>query len=485
MIFGPTFAEMRDPGARRPRRAREGARGPLAPARPAEPLEPLVEGRRRGALHRAARGPDRRPRADRRPLGPPLPDGLPQGRPRLLDPRGEAARRRRARPASTRSSSPRPATSGSAAPGSARAWATARCVVLPEEMSAERFEKIRGYGADVVATPGSESNVKEIYDKVRELRARPGEPDPEPVRGVRELPLPLPLHRGGGRGGRGRARASKRAPSSRPWARRGRSRRERDCAGAIPACAWWRWSRCSAPRCYSVGFGAHRIEGIGDKHVTWIHNVWATDLLVCVDDLECLEGLQLLQEGTATLEAEGVHAERARSWVDFFGISGVCNVLGRDPGGRPLRPRPEAGGRHGGDRRLRPLPVGPAAPRRASRGRWTPRRRRRRVEIFRSRRTRLARRGHPRGAPPLAQPEVLHLGGAAGQDRGGAAGPGGPGLVGRPSRSGRTRSTAASGSGGTTRSEALARRALQSRLPSHGPPGGAQAPGGQDPRVQA
>src|SRR5512135_445358 len=46
-------------------------------------------------------------------------------------------------------------------------------VVLPEEMSAERFEKIRGYGADVIATPGSESNVKEIYDKVRELRADP------------------------------------------------------------------------------------------------------------------------------------------------------------------------------------------------------------------------------------------------------------------------------------------------------------------------
>src|SRR5512134_1955843 len=47
-------------------------------------------------------------------------------------------------------------------------------VVLPEEMSAERFEKIRGYGAEVVATPGSESNVKEIYDKVRELRGDAG-----------------------------------------------------------------------------------------------------------------------------------------------------------------------------------------------------------------------------------------------------------------------------------------------------------------------
>ncbi len=55
--------------------------------------------------------------------------------------------------------------------------------------------------------------------------------------------------------------------------------------------------------------------------------MWATDLLVCVDDLECLEGLQLLQEGQATLETEGVDAERARGWIDLFGISGVCNVL--------------------------------------------------------------------------------------------------------------------------------------------------------------
>src|SRR5437870_6325145 len=44
-------------------------------------------------------------------------------------------------------------------------------VVLPAEMSAERFEKIEGYGAHVIKTPGSESNVKEIYDKVKELRA--------------------------------------------------------------------------------------------------------------------------------------------------------------------------------------------------------------------------------------------------------------------------------------------------------------------------
>jgi hypothetical protein len=55
--------------------------------------------------------------------------------------------------------------------------------------------------------------------------------------------------------------------------------------------------------------------------------VWATDLLVCIDYQQALEVLQLLQEGTEILAAEGVDAELARSWVGMFGISGVCNVL--------------------------------------------------------------------------------------------------------------------------------------------------------------
>ena len=37
-------------------------------------------------------------------------------------------------------------------------------VVLPAGMSKERFERIESYGATVIKTPGSESNVKEIYD---------------------------------------------------------------------------------------------------------------------------------------------------------------------------------------------------------------------------------------------------------------------------------------------------------------------------------
>jgi cysteine synthase len=199
-------------------------------------------------------------------------------------------------------------------------------VVLPEEMSAERFEKIRGYGADVVATPGSESNVKEIYDKVRELRGDPANrilnqfEEPGNYRfhfhctaaAAQEVVDTLELE----------AAAFVSAMGSAGTIAAGEGLRQKNPGLRIVAV-----EPMQCPTLYNVGFGAHRIEGIGDKHVTWIHNVWATDLLVCVDDLECQEGLQLLQEGTARLEAEGVEAARARGFVDLFGISGVCNVL--------------------------------------------------------------------------------------------------------------------------------------------------------------
>jgi cysteine synthase len=200
-------------------------------------------------------------------------------------------------------------------------------VVLPEEMSAERFEKIRGYGAEVVATPGSESNVKEIYDKVKELAAVPAN------RVLNQF-----AEFGNYRFHHHCTAAAAQEALDTLGAGLGAFVSAMGSAGTIaagealkakhPGCSIVAVEPVQCPTLYNAGFGAHRIEGIGDKHVTWIHNVWATDLLVCVDDLECLLGLQLLQEGTAALAAEGVPEELARSWVGLFGVSGVCNVLG-------------------------------------------------------------------------------------------------------------------------------------------------------------
>jgi cysteine synthase len=199
-------------------------------------------------------------------------------------------------------------------------------IVLPEEMSAERFERIREYGAEVVATPGSESNVKEIYDKVRELRRVPENRilnQFEELANYRfhyhctaaaadEVVQGLGLRVGAfvsAMGSAGTIAAGEALKTAHPGA-------------AIVAV-----EPVQCPTLYNVGFGAHRIEGIGDKHVTWIHNVWATDLLVCVDDEECLQGLQLIEEGASALLAEGIDPALVESWSGFFGISGVCNVL--------------------------------------------------------------------------------------------------------------------------------------------------------------
>jgi cysteine synthase len=199
-------------------------------------------------------------------------------------------------------------------------------VVLPEDMSAERFQKIREYGAEVVATPGSESNVKEIYDKVRELRAAPVN---RVLNQFEEFgnyrfhfhctataALEVVHQLGLGFGAFVSAMGSAGTIAAGDAIKRDH-----------PGCATVAVEPVQCPTLYNVGFGAHRIEGIGDKHVTWIHNVWATDLLVCVDDQDCLDGLELLQEGPDALASEGVDAELAASWVDLFGISGVCNVL--------------------------------------------------------------------------------------------------------------------------------------------------------------
>ena len=212
-------------------------------------------------------------------------------------------------------------------------------VVLPEEMSAERFEQIERYGATYVKTPGCESNVKEIFDKVWELRREPNNRVLEQfsefgnyrfhagVTGPAAAELAETLGAVGI--GDGRVAAFVSAMGSAGTIAAGDHLKARQGGGdnGDGGCAVVGVEPVQCPTLYDVGFGGHRIEGIGDKHVTWIHNVRNMDLLVCVDDLDCLEGLQLLQQGTEHLIAAGVPEVAARGFVDTFGISSVCNLL--------------------------------------------------------------------------------------------------------------------------------------------------------------
>jgi len=84
------------------------------------------------------------------------------------------------------------------------------------------------------------------------------------------------------------------------------------------------------PTLYHNGYGGHDIQGIGDKHVTWIHNVLNMDAIMCLDDIECKKGLQVLtsEGGLTALQRYGVSEEKVGVLASIFGISGVCNLLG-------------------------------------------------------------------------------------------------------------------------------------------------------------
>jgi len=210
-------------------------------------------------------------------------------------------------------------------------------VILPAGMSKERFERIQSFGARIIATPGCESSVKEIYDKCKELKAQ----DPERIRILNQFEVfgnyrfhyyvtgntivELAAELAAQGIGKGRVAAFCSAMGSGGTIAAGDRLKqvwpEHKIVGLEPI---------QCPTLFNNGYGDHDIQGIGDKHVTWIHNVYNMDALMCLDDVECKKGLQLLTEepGWRVLADAGVSQEDIQLMSTTFGISGVCNVLG-------------------------------------------------------------------------------------------------------------------------------------------------------------
>jgi hypothetical protein len=85
------------------------------------------------------------------------------------------------------------------------------------------------------------------------------------------------------------------------------------------------------------GRGQHRIEGIGDKMCTLIHNVLQTDFVILIKDEETVQGVKIFHDGVDSLVKLGVGQDLALSLRDSFGPSGICNVLGAIKLARYLR----------------------------------------------------------------------------------------------------------------------------------------------------
>jgi len=203
--------------------------------------------------------------------------------------------------------------------------------ILPEGMSRERFEWLSRIASEVIPTPGSESNVKEIFDKCWELR-RSGQDlvifnqfeefgnylwhytitgsAVEEV--VAQLSRPGDAYRGfvSATGSAGTIAAGdylkQRFPTS------------KIVASEAQQC----------PTLLTNGFGAHRIEGIGDKHVPWIHNVRNTDFVTAIDDQAVVNLARLFNEpaGREHLIDSGVD-ETLVNQLDLLGFSGISNLV--------------------------------------------------------------------------------------------------------------------------------------------------------------
>ncbi|MGS0972291.1 MAG: hypothetical protein ACVCEJ_03480 [Candidatus Izemoplasmataceae bacterium] len=76
------------------------------------------------------------------------------------------------------------------------------------------------------------------------------------------------------------------------------------------------------------GKGQHRIEGIGDKMCTLIHNVLNTDFIALIKDDDAVRGLKVVHDGVDILVKHGVDKEIAKQMKDLFGVSGIANIIG-------------------------------------------------------------------------------------------------------------------------------------------------------------
>jgi cysteine synthase len=203
--------------------------------------------------------------------------------------------------------------------------------VLPEKMSRERFEWLASVSGEIIKTPGSESNVKEIFDKCHELRESGQNlvifnqfdefgnylwhhevTGPAVLEVLETIMGPADQFRGfvSATGSAGTIACGdflkKQFPTS------------KIAASEALQC----------PTLLRSGFGEHRIEGIGDKHVPWIHNIKNLDLVVAVDDEATIGLMRLFNEpaGKRYLESLGVPAALIDR-LDLMGISSIANLI--------------------------------------------------------------------------------------------------------------------------------------------------------------
>jgi cysteine synthase len=202
--------------------------------------------------------------------------------------------------------------------------------ILPEEMSQERFDWLEKIAGETIKTPGSESNVKEIFDKCWELKKSgqnlmifnqfeefgnylwhywvTGHAIEEVLK--KELM------------GKNRFHGAVYTTGSAGTIGSGDYLKQ-----VYPTMRIGGSEALQCPTLLENGFGEHRIEGIGDKHVPWIHNIKNTDMVMAIDDNLVVNLARLFNEkaGKDFLIKQKVPKEIVAK-LDLLGFSGIANL---------------------------------------------------------------------------------------------------------------------------------------------------------------
>lgn len=203
--------------------------------------------------------------------------------------------------------------------------------ILPEGMSQERFNWLANIAGEVIATPGTESNVKEIFDKCWELR-KSGQDlmifnqfdefgnylwHYEITGHAMEEVLKKVIRPGDEYRGVALTTGSAGTIASGDYLKQLYPNSKIIASEAL-----------QCPTLLENGFGAHRIEGIGDKHVPWIHNIKNTDMIVAIDDDAVVKITRLFNEpeGMKYLAKKGVPQDIINQ-LELLGLSGIANTL--------------------------------------------------------------------------------------------------------------------------------------------------------------
>lgn len=207
--------------------------------------------------------------------------------------------------------------------------------VLPEGMSQERFNWLESWTLspnDIVRTPGTESNVKEIYDACHRLSQQPENvilnqfaefanyAVHRAVTGAALAKIFESLK------GEGKMKLAGFVSASGSAGTLAAGDHLKQTYGTDIAVV----EALECPTLLLNGYGEHNIQGIGDKHVPLIHNVMNTDYVIALSEAgpDALNLVFNRPEGQAYLkDYRGLETDLIEKLANF-GLSSIANILG-------------------------------------------------------------------------------------------------------------------------------------------------------------